>query len=561
MRKILYILLFISSVVSAQTYTVTNLYIQDSMKLGTSANSVWQDTIKAGSIIGTIDGVDFVMDGVPWDIPPGYDTTNLYLDPTLGDNSNSGTSPDTAWQTLTYADSNLVAGDTLFIKRGEVIELAAGWDVYSSGNSGSGPIVYDGDSWGVGAKAEIKNTSGNSDDWAIRFLGDEYVTLQNIYLNGDTENKHGIFIGANAAQDGENNITFRNVDVKNIGDDTDYDIALLIQPWADTISDILVDGGTYQNIASHGISMYPEPGTDPPGLNDGITIRNITMSNFRMHTGNSGSGIHLNNWSDNILIEYNTIVETNSRANVIAIESNDGVDSTHFDSLTIRYNWLLSSSGGKSGILVATPSGHHTRYLNIYGNSVRATDPLNTDSYGMVVGNGTWTGLQLNVYNNTFVGESGTAYPFLLGSITGTTADLTNNIFYSNTSRQAMRSGIALNTHTYNLYYKSSANNWVLHNGTTYNDSAAVKGWEATAQAGDPTFTTNFTDLILQAGSIAIDSATTITGYTEDINGNTVPTGPAPDIGAYEKQSAWIAFILITLVFINRKRLWKRRII
>ena len=68
-KKILYILLFISSVCFGQTYEVTNLFMQDSMKLGTSANSIFIDTIKAGSIVISWDGLDYTMDGSPQYIP------------------------------------------------------------------------------------------------------------------------------------------------------------------------------------------------------------------------------------------------------------------------------------------------------------------------------------------------------------------------------------------------------------------------------------------------------------------------------------------------------------
>jgi len=114
MKRILFILLFFSSILSAQTYQEANIFIEDSLKVGTSANSIWIDTIKAGSIVITYNGVDYTMDGVSIDYV-AYDTTNWYWDEN-GNDANSGHHPDTAKQTMTaLAALTPSAGDTIFV--------------------------------------------------------------------------------------------------------------------------------------------------------------------------------------------------------------------------------------------------------------------------------------------------------------------------------------------------------------------------------------------------------------------------------------------------------------
>jgi len=53
-------------------------------------------------------------------------------------------------------------------------------------------------------------------------------------------------------------------------------------------------------------------------------------------------------------------------------------------------------------------------------------------------------------------------------------------------------------------------------------------------------------DFRLSPASVAIDAATNL-GYTLDFDDNTVPNGPAPDIGAYELVFAQQACTIVTV--------------
>jgi hypothetical protein len=124
--------------------------------------------------------------------------------------------------------------------------------------------------------------------------------------------------------------------------------------------------------------------------------------------------------------------------------------------------------------------------------------------------------------NNTFVN---TANEGLTDRVFICTEDYSalqarNNIFYSNL--QIANNGNF--THTNNLY---SIVNQVSGSGVGY----ALASGEKT---GDPLFVNVAAgDLHLQAGSPAIDAGLDL-GYTRDFEGNTVPQGAAPDMGAYE---------------------------
>lgn len=65
---------------------------------------------------------------------------DLYLDSTTGDNADNGTTPALAWDTIAYANANMAAGDTLWVRRlhsealAAVLSLRTGssWSVYTS---------------------------------------------------------------------------------------------------------------------------------------------------------------------------------------------------------------------------------------------------------------------------------------------------------------------------------------------------------------------------------------------------------------------------------------------
>jgi hypothetical protein len=130
----------------------------------------------------------------------------------------------------------------------------------------------------------------------------------------------------------------------------------------------------------------------------------------------------------------------------------------------------------------------------------------------------------LRFENNTFMKTESGGYRVFdcMSSMTPQMLTVRNNIFYSNISI----SPYGTFTHSNNLYYMV---NMINGSGVGYTLSTGEK-------TGDPKFVSaqvSARNLHLQAGSPAIDGAVSL-GYTADIDGIPVPSGAAPDMGAYE---------------------------
>lgn len=568
MKKILAVLLFFTSVLSAQTYT--HGFIRDSLKVGTGGNVVTIDTIKAGSIIISVDGVDFTMDGIPWGIS-GYDTSNFYLDATLGDNANTGTHPDSAWQDLWYAEATATdPGDTIFLKRGEVWERDSVLQITHSGDA-TGDIVWDGDTWGVGDPATILCSHIGATQGIgysiVRIVDCDYVTFQNIIIDGGNyEGKHGIVVGGPSSyygqpeQNTETNITIQDCEIQNIGDE-DYAIGILTQVDSDTISDITISNNSIHHITAHGIAIYAnriEYGGDPDALSQNIFIDNNLIRNIHLRTTpGTGNGIHLTRQIDSVIVEYNDIVQTDAQICLAIDPGSEDTEELEINRVTVRYNWLQNAGDGLSPMyFVPFDDVSYAFDFDFYGNVIYSNGNSNPTVIFSEPAGCDFTGATLDFYNNTVISTNGPAFYESLSA----TVTFTNNILYNTSStagKYAYQDGSdeGTTTHTYNLYFGNSSGDWVDIDGTGYNQAEIKSTYEPTAQNTDPAFTDEFTNLVLQAESAAVDSGTVVTGYDEDIDGNTVPTGTAPDIGAYEKQMIWWpALLLIALVFINNRR-------
>ena len=113
--------------------------------------------------------------------------------------------------------------------------------------------------------------------------------------------------------------------------------------------------------------------------------------------------------------------------------------------------------------------------------------------------------------------------------ITGTTdTEWRNNIIVVANGLQAFHNGLgALQIHDHNLYFSVD--------GSTMDPIPGARG--IGDKVGDPLFV-DFTkrDYHLRVGSPAIEAGTD-RGYTNDLDGNPIPKGSAPEMGAYEYTS------------------------
>jgi len=124
-----------------------------------------------------------------------------------------------------------------------------------------------------------------------------------------------------------------------------------------------------------------------------------------------------------------------------------------------------------------------------------------------------------------------------------------NNIFYNSGTRHikflAGGDTISSADFDFNLYYPDGADKFQLYDRTT-----DFEGWRSfmredytfdpNSMTGNPRFINKSgdysrdTDFLLQKNSRAIDKGTDV-GLTRDCSGNPIPSGCAPDIGAYER--------------------------
>ena len=270
---------------------------------------------------------------------------------------------------------------------------------------------------------------------------------------------------------------------------------------------------------------------------NGNDIRNVIIQDNEIYDAiHTGIDIATNNSSDNlryIIIRRNHYHSPSGLHGTAAISLiGNFVNKTQFDSIYI-YNNVFELGGYGNFILDFNNVGDH-KYV-VY-NTVTSTNAniLATPSYE---DNSHWTWM--------------------------------NNIIFDLTTDQRIlvydfTDPVLLDTMDYNIYFNHSATQ--THNFAT-GAPEGTYGWDdfATWQSDgidvngymeNPMLVDSVNDLSLQVGSPAIEAARPIYLHDElistDFLGNA--RDPAtPDIGAYEKQSAWIAFILISLVFISRR--------
>jgi len=116
-------------------------------------------------------------------IPVG--ATNYYVSLT-GDNSFTGTSPETAWRTITYSATKVKAGDVVYIQGGNYGHEHV---VVSNSGTSTNPIVFEGYN-GIPVLDGSDYTG-----YAIYVYGKPYVTLKNVRV---TKYRYGIWFDGNS---------------------------------------------------------------------------------------------------------------------------------------------------------------------------------------------------------------------------------------------------------------------------------------------------------------------------------------------------------------------------
>ena len=499
--------------------------------------------------------------------------TNYYVS-NSGNDSNAGTTPETAWQTINKVNNTKFApGDQILLKAGDIFDGPL--KISNSGTSGS-PITVS--KYGTGAKPIIYGdhpsvswsaVDGHPGIYKASIYGG---TIQNIYdINGNKYNKNTQGITPletwiSSFSQGDWGFTFNPqvMYIRTLDDKAPPELHIF--EWAIVYANGSASYVTFDNLdVRNGYMGIVISGADNvvvqnnnvqdmcnTGIYFGKYINNLSYNgeianNTITRTG--WTSVYLSEGGDH-WVHHNKISHTLDTILGIAINGVElcGIGLQQGQDNLVEYNnisyvkdsffdyWLEVGSivrynKGFHAEAAAFPDGTGLKlYYNIF----------DLDGVGRGIGGGHHYDSELSpapnlgpnqIYNNT-------VYDFISYGIyfaPGSDVIYRNNLIIENSSAALINvnSGIDID---YNVYYNNAGDtrNWYW-NGiryTTLSAFHAASGQEAHSAAADPLFTDAANgDFSLQAGSPAINHGVDV-GLTQDINGN--PIVGAPDIGAYE---------------------------
>jgi hypothetical protein len=460
-----------------------------------------------------------------------------------GNDSNSGTSPLSPWQTITKVNSVTPTPGSTFLFRGG--DTFSGTLVVAASGQSALPIVYDSYEDG-NATISSGNNSGlisvNFDNLIVRnltFIGNVGVNTNNGIQISNPGNDCNNYLFFNLTISGYNwgiqllpghpgasppNMFFtymRNMTVKNctihdctagiqsLGQNDRENQSLYSPPYFLSQYNFLVDGCTVYNLA----------------LGDGITAQGIdgfTVQNCLVHdvggsaTGASLAGLYSAN-AANILWQFNELYKIYDVAGFghdgIAMYNDFGVNNA-----LVQYNYVHDCDNSAYSTTTGDlPSGHQ----NTDSVVLRYNIFVGCGSVNLTTGTGILLGTlgagdtitNLYIYNNTIIGgftttvQAGGAQ-FVIGPIlqNGTTqAIIANNIFVSDAINPILGNlNLALIKFVGNIYYGGGPTpmftqtiaNWLSSNVSGNNDQEAVDGLQVNSTAtlgADPLLLGGFT--------------------------------------------------------------------
>lgn len=527
-------------------------------------------------------GFAIVLSSSAWSMSPmsvSAAGSSYYVDSNSGNDSNSGTSANAAWRTLTKVNSiNFSPGDKILFKAGgtwtgQLCPRGSGAngspiviDMYGSGNK---PVIQANGTkhntlylknqsyWEIN-NLEITNQVSTWGDYrGISINGDDYGVINHIYIKNcyvhDVKGEVN-WIGGDPANnsDGVNFKTGWDASKKTGG------IVFDVQATASThrkttFNDVLIQGCTLKNNSFSSIIFKQiDAGT-------GYGIRNSASdSNWAPHTNvtikdnyidHSGSGHACNGmyitdvrngiiennvikgagtsgielyYGDSITIQKNEVFDT--------VKKSGGADSNGIDpdssttNIIVQYNYVHGNGDGILFCQIGFGGNCIVRY-NILQNNSRMAFNLHSAS-----------GAAADIYNNTVYTSMSSSE--LVSSSGGTstlnkgTYRLKNNIFYSSVSGPVVTGGTRT-TFDYNCYYGVTApsdSHKVTSNPLMADPGKGVDG----SSAG-----TAFNSLggyKLQSSSPCISHGTAVWSGGKDFWGTPLYNG-SPDIGANESVS------------------------
>jgi hypothetical protein len=258
---------------------------------------------------------------------------------------------------------------------------------------------------------------------------------------------------------------------------------------------------------------------------DNATIHNNIIYYVGVDMPTHEHGIYLGSNSDTIDVYENDV----------SYSWNNGIKIDSCSNVNVYRNYVHHNNveqwTGCADILVAA-SGSDTSNVSIHYNIVVGGVEHNQC---IRIGDETNNITNVSIYNNVFYGNDDYVYCF--SSNTCNVLDFKNNICYAQGNYIGLVTDVTNYTADNNSYYNWSHGTYV---GNWYGAWKTWAEWsaiETNSINADPKLVDpSNKDFHLQYNSTCIDNGTDV-GLTLDFEGNPVPQGFAPDIGAYEYAS------------------------
>lgn len=336
-----------------------------------------------------------------------------YVDSTGGNDTNAGTSPAAAWQSLDKVNATVFEpGDAILFKAGGV------WNgklsPKGSGTDGH-PIRID--RYGEGAKPLI---AGGGVDAAVYFYNQEQWEVRNLEITNDSAAKaarRGIHVDGTSGGFSNPKVyrhfLFENLDIHNVKGDVSNDYAhnggIIVwgTAWDYHVTDVTVNNCKIYAVDSVGVYLNGAQRTYSSNLKvtnnliydvaaDGAFILNTTNGlierNVVHDTHVRATGYHVALWTwgtKDAIIQYNEVYNTGAGGDAQAFDSDYNSEGT-----IIQYNYSHNNAGGM--VLVCNDGTSAANYNN--GTIVRYNISQND---GGAVFNFNGTPNNTKVYNNT----------------------------------------------------------------------------------------------------------------------------------------------------------------
>ena len=436
----------------------------------------------------------------------------------------------------------LAAGDVVYLDRTDT------WLVSSASNGGlavTGGVHYVGnvyDPEGAGTGRAILRANGRCEGGGINIRADDVTHptwVEGIEVDGNGNRGNGIDVNHSFWVTGLTDAVKR---IQNCyvhgwqgnGSEGDYKYGIIVSDNSSDASGQVSNVEILDNIVTSaprdGILFYPG---DNGRVSNGVMRGNIISGMKTDPSYTEGHGIVTKGDVRNSIIEYNYITGVNSSA--IFVNGPESGANTGPTGMIYRHNILATDDN--NGVIRYFGTGNKTG--DVYGNIVYG----NSSSGGFNMGGNTGT-MDVDVYNNTFATFVDIGNPASTGTL-----NFRNNLISAGNATALTDSGPDIDTHSNNLYNRSTGTTLVTSGGSSYT-AANLSSYEATAIGTDaalvnasnlptgftgtyPSLTPNTTGLNVLPGSPAINAGADL-GSSFNTSINSLTRTGTWDIGAYE---------------------------